>query len=117
MEASFGDAFRKARAARGVTVRKIAEYVDKPISYLSDIEHERKLPPDLETVRKIEDFLGIKDSSLVKIASRARKKAPLNLAQRLRARPLLSEMLLRADDLSDEEIRRWISEMEKKEEE
>ena len=115
MEMSFGDALREARVAKGITYREIAEYIKKTISYVSDIEHNRKLPPDLETVRKIEEFLGIRDSYLSKIASMARRKAPANLAQRLRARPLLSELLLRADDLSDQEVKQWISDMENKE--
>lgn len=115
MEMSFGDALREARVAKGITYREIAEYIKKPISYVSDIEHNRKLPPDLETVRKIEEFLGIRDRYLSEIASMVRRKAPANLAQRIRARPVLSEVLLRADNLSDEGIKKMLSEMENKE--
>jgi len=117
MEMGFGDALREARVAKGITYREIAEYIKKPISYVSDIEHNRKLPPDSETVRKIEEFLGIRDRYLSEIASMVRRKAPANLAQRLRARPVLSEVLLRADNLSDEEIKKMLSEMENKERE
>ena len=115
MEMGFGDALREARVAKGITYREIAEYIKKPISYVSDIEHNRKLPPDSETVRKIEEFLGIRDRYLSEIASMVRRKAPANLAQRLRARPVLSEVLLRADNLSDEGIKKMLSEMENKE--
>jgi transcriptional regulator with XRE-family HTH domain len=116
MEVSnFGDAFRQARVAKKITIREVANYIKKSIGYVSDIEHNRKLPPDLDSVRKIEEFLNLKEGSLVEIALRIKKRAPSSLAQRIRARPVLSEVLLRAENLSDEEIKGILSEMEKKE--
>ena len=116
MELKFGEALKKARLAKRKTISEVSAHVKKSISYISDVEHERKLPPDSETVRKIEDFLGVGNGNLERIASEARKKAPSSLSQRLQARPLLSELLLRADNMSDEEIKDWISKLTKKEE-
>ncbi|OGC93167.1 MAG: hypothetical protein A2W25_06000 [candidate division Zixibacteria bacterium RBG_16_53_22] len=120
METNFGDVLKKARVAKKITIREVSDYIKKSIGYVSDIEHSRKLPPDLETVRKMEEVLGTGTGMLVNIASKIRKKAPQNLTQRLKARPLLSEVLLRADDLSDEDLKDVISniaEITEKEEE
>lgn len=115
MELKFSEELKKARVAKKITIREISDYVKKSMGYISDIEHERKDPPDLETVRKIEEFLGIKNGILVMVAANARKKMPSNLSQRLKARPLLSEVLLRADNLSDEEIKELLSKIGERE--
>lgn len=102
---SFGEAFREARIEKKVTLREIGEYVGKSISYLSDIEHGRKRPPKLDTVSEIEQFLGIEDERLIRLAAKFRKKVPKNLTQRIRMTPRLSAVLLRADeDLTSNEF-------------
>lgn len=115
MEINFGNALKKARMAKAITIREVSGYIKKSIGYISDVEHERKQPPDLETVRKMEEFLGVKDGMLVNLAAKTRKKMPLNLSQRLKARPLLSEVLLRADNLTDEEIKKVIAQLAERE--
>jgi transcriptional regulator with XRE-family HTH domain len=107
---TFGEAFKKARVAKRVTLREISEHIGKSIGYLSDIEQGRKGPPDLEMVRKIEVRLGIEDHSLANLASKLRSRVPPDLTRRIQMRPQLSELLLRADDLSDEDIKDLISE-------
>ncbi|MBM3209307.1 helix-turn-helix transcriptional regulator [Candidatus Shapirobacteria bacterium] len=117
METNFGNALKKARMARKITIREVSDYISKSIGYISDVEHDRKQPPDLETVRKMEEFLGVKEGMLVNLAAKARKKMPFNLTQRLKARPLLSEVLLRADNLTDEEIKKVIDQLAEAEKE
>ena len=102
---SFGEAFRKARIDKKVTLREMGEYIGKSIGYLSDIEHSRKRPPKLDTVSEIEEFLGIQDGKLIRLAAKFRKKVPKNVTQRIRMVPRLSQALLRADeDLTSEEF-------------
>lgn len=102
---SFGEALKKARAARRVTLRVISEYSGKSVGYLSDIENGRKRPPSLDIVQKIEECIGVNDNSLVTLASNIRKKIPKELTERIMLTPKLSEALLRADeDLSDKEF-------------
>jgi len=107
--ASFGEAFRAARVANKVTLREIGEYVNKSIGYLSDIEHGRKRPPDLDTVSGIEEFLGIKDGRLMALARMGRK----DISKRIMARPQLQALLLRADDLDDEGLDNLIRKLDK----
>ncbi len=102
---SFGDALKKARTAKRVTLRVLGEHIGKSVGYLSDIENSRKRPPTLDNVEKIERFLGINDNSLVTLASNLRKKIPKEWTERIMMTPKLSEALLRADeDLSNEEF-------------
>jgi transcriptional regulator with XRE-family HTH domain len=111
---SFGKEFKRVRRMRKATLRELGEYVGKSIGYLSDIEHDRKGPPDLRIVEKIEQFLGVKDNSLVNLAASLRSHRPENLAQRIKRRPILSEVLLRADEFTDEELQAMLSDIEKK---
>jgi len=105
MATSFGESLKKAREGKRITLRKLGEYVGKSVSYLSDIENNRKRPPKLETVAKIEECLSVNDGSLVTFASRLRRKIPKRIANRIVMMPKLSEALLRTDeDLTDEEF-------------
>ncbi|MBU0995372.1 MAG: helix-turn-helix domain-containing protein [Proteobacteria bacterium] len=102
---SFGEALKKARTARRVTLRVLGEHVGKSVGYLSDIENSRKRPPTLDIVEKIEEYLGINDNLLVTLASNMRKKVPKEWTDRIMMTPKLSEALLRADeDLNDDEF-------------
>lgn len=110
---NFGEAFKQARIAKKVTLREIAEHTGKSIGYLSDVEHNRKKPPRLELVSKIEDFLEIEDGALLSLAKRYRK-IPKEMTQRIRMKPRLSSVLLRADrDLSDDEFEEMLNHLEK----
>jgi transcriptional regulator with XRE-family HTH domain len=111
---SFGKEFKRLRRERKITLREISLFVGKSIGYLSDIEHDRKSPPDLAIVEKIEQTLGITDNYLVNLAARLRRQRPDKLAQRIRRRPILSEVLLRADEFSDKELEELLREFENK---
>jgi transcriptional regulator with XRE-family HTH domain len=100
----FGKAFREERLKKKKTLREVAAYTNKSIGYLSDIEHGRKGAPDLETARKIEEFFLITDNRLVTLASQARRTVPNYILQHVQSRPALADILMRADDFTDEEL-------------
>ena len=101
----FGKMLHKARKAKRITLRSLGEYVGLSVGYLSDIEHNRKNPPKLEKVEKIEEALGIFDGSLVRLASVLRRKVPKDLSNHLMLKPNLSQVLCRVDeDFHDDEI-------------
>jgi len=108
---NFGETLRKTRVAKRITLRQLSTFTDKSIGYLSDIEQGRRRPPDLETVNKIEDLLGVEDGSLVNMASKLRKSIPQEFSSLFYRHPKLSEALLRADD---EDIERIIKEIEER---
>ncbi|MEW6667627.1 MAG: helix-turn-helix transcriptional regulator [Thermodesulfobacteriota bacterium] len=111
---SFGEALRKARKARKVTLRHISQHVGKSIGYLSDVERGRKRPPNLDTVGKLEEILQVRDQTLVRLAAKLRQRIPEEVMQKLRMTPRLSEALLRADkDLTDDEFEEVLSHIRK----
>lgn len=102
---NFGETLRKERVAKRVTLRKVSKYVGRSIGYLSDIENNRKGPPNLEIVRKIEELFCIDDGKLINLAAKLKRKIPKGVKQRIQMTPRLSEALLRADgDLTDGEF-------------
>jgi transcriptional regulator with XRE-family HTH domain len=112
---SFGEALKAARVAKMKTLRELGAHVGFSVGYISDIEHGRKGPPDLETVRKMQEYLGVMDNSLINIASRLRTRIPVEITQLIQNKPHLSEILTRLGDLSDEEYEEWVSKLPSKE--
>lgn len=100
----FGEELNTARLAAKKTLRETSAYVGLSIGYLSDIEQGRKSAPDLETVRKLQDFLRVSDDKLVLLASEARTNRPTEMVQQMQGRPRLSVLLARARNLSDDEL-------------
>lgn len=96
---SFGQALKRLRTSKRKTLREVGSHTGKSISYLSDIEHDRKHPPKLETVHKIESFLGGEIGYLVNLALMARSTAKQSIAQRAKMNREFSTVLLRADEL------------------
>jgi transcriptional regulator with XRE-family HTH domain len=109
----FGIALKEARKEARKKLRETAEFTGLSISYLSDIEQGRKSPPDLETVRKLQDFLRVKGDKLLTIASKARTKMPTEVVQQIQNRPRLSELFFRAKNLTDEELEDLIDQASK----
>lgn len=104
----FADEFKKAKEAKNATLREISEATGKSIGYLSDVLHGRKSAPDLDTVAKIEDCLDVKDHRLIAAARHVHRARPTNVAQKVKARPILAEVLMRMEDMSDEEVEKFI---------
>lgn len=101
----FGELLKAKRLAADKTLRELGAYVNFSVSYISDIEHGRKSVPDLETVRKMQEFLGVYDNSLVNLASKLRSKIPPELTQIFQERPQqMSELLYRLGDLPQEQL-------------
>ncbi len=109
----FGNALKEERIKARKKLRETAEYIDLSIGYLSDIEQGRKSPPDLETVRKLQDFLRVEGDKLVTLASEARTKRPTEIAQHIQKRPRLTALFMRAKNMSDEELEKLIAEASK----
>lgn len=105
----FGNALKEARVSARKKLREVADYIKLSIGYLSDIEQGRKSPPDLETVYKLQEFLRIEDNKLIIIASSERTKRPTEVIQQIQNRPRLSELFLRAKNLSDEKLEELIN--------
>lgn len=113
----FAQAFKTARLNSDRTFREIANHLGKSIGYVSDIESGRKNPPDRHLVEKIENFLGIRDGHLRKLADDVRLNVPKHLKSLVTDKPQLGEFLrlgetlLREDKLFEQKLEEYISDM------
>lgn len=101
----FGELLKAKRQEADMTLRELGAFVNLSVGYISDIEHGRKGIPDLETVRKMQEALGVKDDSMVYLASRLRTKIPPDITHLIQRQPeRMSELLYRLGDLPQEEL-------------
>jgi transcriptional regulator with XRE-family HTH domain len=100
----FGEALKEARLKAKKTLRETGAFVGLSIGYMSDIEQGRKGAPDLETVRKLQEYLRVECDALVILASESRTKRPTEIVQHIQNRPMLSQLFMRARNLSDEQL-------------
>jgi transcriptional regulator with XRE-family HTH domain len=104
----FGKTMKEARLLAKKTLREVGDHVGLSVGYISDIEQGRKSAPELETVRKLQEFLRVENDGLIVLASEARTKRPTEIVQHLQNRPKLSELFMRARNLSDERLEELI---------
>ena len=109
---AFGNAWKSARVANRLTLRMVSEHLNLSIGYLSDIEQGRKGPPDLETVRKYEELVGIEDQSLLTFASKLKTKVRSDITHSLQMRSKLNEVMFRVKDLPDDELDKLIEDLD-----
>lgn len=105
----FGEALKEARLKAKKTLRETGAHVGLSIGYMSDIEQGRKGAPDLETVRKLQEYLRVENDALVILASESRTKRPTEIVQHIQNRPMLSQLFMRARNLSDERLAELIN--------
>jgi len=73
----FGDAFRKARIKKRLTLREIGKHMNRSISNLSDMEHGRKDPPlNIDWITKLENLLCVEFGYLLMAVRKDIPKCP-----------------------------------------
>lgn len=98
-EFEFGEYLRTVRKACGISVRKLADSVDKTPTYISDIEKGNNKPPDKELLEKIIDCLNVKNkskkitNSLFDLAGQGRKSVSADIAEYIMANGEIREIL------------------------
>lgn len=116
---SFGKTLKNARTAKKCTLRKLADNIDRSISYLSDIEHDRKQPPNLEIVSKMEGFLEVNDGTLVNLANQIRKSINVEwgnaskLSRKLKTDQRFATIMHRVKSLTDDKKDKLIKFLER----
>ena len=106
---TFGELLREERSRQRKLLKEVGDHVGKSVTYMSDLEHGRKRAPDLAVVAKIEQFLFISDGRLAKAASTERFSIPRSLIRETQRRGVMKEVLLRATEMTDEQIRNeWL---------
>lgn len=114
MAKHFGQIWREKRTEKRLTLREVSERLGLSVSYLSDIEQGRKGAPDIDIVRHYESIVGVIDQSLSKLAQSLRRKLSAELIEPLKTRPLLADLLLRCEGLTDEELKKLVNDIGQK---
>lgn len=61
---NFGQSLRYIRQEQGLTIRKVANEVNKTSTYISDIERGNNKPPEKELMEMIMDVLNLQDMEI-----------------------------------------------------
>ena len=107
---TFGEHLRTLRVARGRTLGEVAGWFGISIVYLSEIERDRKPPPNEGLIEAMVSSLGGDVAAMLGLASVARGRfvLPVLSGDALRRR-LGTVLLQRWAHLTDDEIERLIS--------
>lgn len=69
MKNNFGEIVSRARIGKGLSLRKLGQFINMQPSMLSEIEHGRRLPPsEEERIEHLAHVLGIDPKELVDAA-------------------------------------------------
>ncbi len=98
---TFGSALRKARNAKGVSLRKFAEQVGVSPTYLSQVEQDNVTPPTADRVKRMAELLDVNADEWIALAGRV----PGDLSKIIQNQPTkMPELLREASGLSAEQI-------------
>ncbi|MFW5489426.1 MAG: helix-turn-helix domain-containing protein [Desulfovibrio sp.] len=100
MSARFGEIVGKARRNKGLTLKKLSQFVGIGPSILSEIEHGRRLPPkDTNKLKDLAIILGLDQTKMLDSAKIERQATKPKLFDRLYAiNPEAALGLCRAQD-------------------
>jgi transcriptional regulator with XRE-family HTH domain len=110
----FGKLLKLFRKKQEKTMSEVAEVCGYSTSYISDIEHGRRNPPEMSKVKKIEKFLKVDNNSLSEAATRE-MNIPKEARRIFSRRPNLNFALLRAsENLTEEEVNELIADLQER---
>jgi transcriptional regulator with XRE-family HTH domain len=112
--AEFATALKEERKRAKKTLKETSDFVKRSVSYISDIEQARTGPPDLEVVRKFEEYFETKENRLVNLAVVERNTMPTQILQDIQQKPLLRDLYFRLKDMPEDELREWLESDSKK---
>ena len=102
---TFGEFISRKRKEKGLTLQLAASQLGITVSYLSDIEHDRRYPPE-ERLPRIASVLGLKGEETTKmydLAAVSRETSPADLSEYLMKHPTARKAVryARDNDFSD----------------
>lgn len=107
---SLGDEIRAARVDKGLGLRELARLIDKAPSYVSDIEHNRRVPSE-EVLTEICKHLDLDLDRALSLAGRLGDDADLYLRQEPAAGVLLRRA--QAGGLGESDLQKLIKQADR----
>ena len=102
-----------------MTLRKLAELLGVSAPYLSDIEKNRRNPPDLDKLEKIAEILKLEPdewTGMLNLAGKGRNTVALDLPEYIMERDYVSAALRVARDLGagEKEWEKFVKDLQKR---
>lgn len=116
-EMSFGEFIAKKREEKKITLREMARLLKITPPYLSDIEKERRNPPDRDKLDELANILSLSEDEcryMYDLAGKKRNSISVDLPDYIMERDYVRVALRKAMDLEvgEEEWKRFVEELE-----
>ena len=116
---NFGDFLQKKRTEKEITLRKMAEMIGITAPYLTDIEKDRRNPPEMEKLETIARILNLSDDDkaiMFDLAGKKRNSVAPDLPEYIMERDYVSAALRTARDLdaSEQEWLNFVEDLKKR---
>ncbi len=116
---NFGDFLQKKRTERQITLRKMAEMIGITAPYLTDIEKDRRNPPEMEKLETISNILILSDeekTTMFDLVGKRRNSVAPDLPDYIMERDYVSAALRTARDLdaSEEDWHKFVEELKQR---
>ncbi len=109
---TLGEKIRRARISNGFGLRELARQVDKAPSYLSDIEHDRRIPSEA-VLRDVCKILSLDIDEMLSLAGRYGEETERYLKQNPAAGSLFRRVSKsRLNDAQLQELHNTLDELE-----
>lgn len=103
---SFGEFLQKKRLENEITLRKMAKLIGITAPYLTDIEKDRRNPPEIQKLDKIAEILSLTEeekSVMFDLAGKQRNSVAPDLPDYIMKRDYVAAALRTARDLDADE--------------
>lgn len=116
-EISFGEFITKKREEKKITLREMARLLKITPPYLSDIEKERRNPPDKDKLDELATILSLSEDEcryMYDLAGKKRNSISVDLPDYIMERDYVRVALRKAMDLEvgEEEWKKFVEELE-----
>ena len=116
---NFGEFLQKKREEKNITLRKMADMLGFSAPFLSDVEKDRRNPPEKDKLDMIVNILGLSEEEkdlMFNLAGRRRNTVAPDLPEYIMERDYVSSALRTARDLnaSEEEWMAFVEELKKR---
>ncbi len=116
---NFGAFLQRKREEKGITLRKMAEMLGFSAPFLSDVEKDRRNPPELAKLEQIAQILGLtyeEKETMYNLAGKKRDSVAPDLPEYIMNRDYVAAALRTARDLDagEEEWLRFVQELKER---
>lgn len=116
---NFGEFLQRKREERKITLRKMAEQLSFSAPFLSDVEKDRRNPPELNKLEQIANILGLdseEKQTMFNLAGKKRESVAPDLPDYIMQRDYVAAALRTARDLDagEEEWLRFVEELKQR---